>query len=137
MRTLPILTILLPVLAACQGPSLGDALPGRALPGHASTAEAPSVETPEGLRAFLAGGERGPRSVADMDRAIGTVLDAKARARQRSPEIPAFGCDNEDELDRFACDRGLTRDAARQFYKNRGYKPAELAPKSEKEAAKR
>lgn len=136
MRPVALLGPLLSVaiLAACQGPSLSDAIPARgdavATP---KAPAAPEVETPAGLAAFLNGSsERGPGPVADMDGAIGEVLDAQARGRVRSPRaVGADGCTQQDELDRFACERGLTREAARQLYKNRKY------AKSEKAAPKR
>ena len=130
---LPALLLVAIALAGCQGPSLADALPQQAATVAGTPTpqpDRPATSSPEGLRAFLTkGSERGPSPVSNMDQAMGEVLDAQARGRVRSPRaVGADGCTQEDELDRFACERGLTREAARQLYKHRKYSKSEKAP---------
>jgi len=124
------LALLIPLLAAaaCRGPSLADAVPRRA---RVPTLAAVKEEAPRrSLEDFLRPrGERPDGTALDLDRAIGTLLDAEARARERTPGNPGDACT--DALDRYACERGLSRDAARLQYKNTRYKqpPVEPQPK--------
>lgn len=105
------------LLCACQGPSLAAAT---ARPATLATKEAPRPDA--GFRSFLTdGGESPTGSSLDLDRAMDTILDAQARARSRTPANPTNECLQQDEIDRFACERGISREQARRLYKNRGY----------------
>ena len=127
MRPVAILALAL-LAIGCQGPSLGDAVAHRDVAEAKPTPEE-APKTPQGFDAFLGkASEGGPTPVADMDRAIDTVLDAKARARARSPGPEVDAC-NRDGLDAFAGERGLSREAARQLYKNRKYTKSEKTVK--------